>query len=158
MNRFFNKLLWSMCWSFGIWLEWGSGLRWYTRLFTHAVGSPSLDRTGVMIPCCSISDNSCLISSFILNRTRLGGCTPGGTAGVDGDVVESVKLPNALKTLWVLPDQVGGVLDARQFFGDFAIEGDDSEFLQWRKSDNPRSRCFSDKKVGDFCLAFERAG
>ena len=50
--------------------------------------------------------------------------------GVDGDVVLSVKLPNALKTLRVLPDQVGGVLDARQFFGDFAIEGDDSKFLQ----------------------------
>ena len=50
--------------------------------------------------------------------------------GVDGDVVLSVELPDALKTLRVLPDQVGGVLDARQFFGDFAIEGDDSEFLQ----------------------------
>ena len=22
-----NKFLWPMCWSFGIWLEWGSGLR-----------------------------------------------------------------------------------------------------------------------------------
>ena len=31
--------------------------------------------------------------------------------GVDGDVVLSVELPNALKTLQVLPDQVGGVLD-----------------------------------------------
>ena len=24
---FLNKFLWPMCWSFGIWLEWGSGLR-----------------------------------------------------------------------------------------------------------------------------------
>ena len=41
--------------------------------------------------------------------------------GVDGDVVLPVELSDALKTLRVLPDQVGGVLDARQFFGDFAI-------------------------------------
>ena len=50
--------------------------------------------------------------------------------GVDGIAVLSVELPDALKTLRILPDQDGGVLDAQQFFGDFAIEGDDSEFLQ----------------------------
>ena len=52
--------------------------------------------------------------------------------GIDGDVVLSVEPTDALinPPLRVLPDQVGGDLDARQFFGDFAIESDDSEFLQ----------------------------
>ena len=59
--------------------------------------------------------------------------------GVDGDVVLFVELPDALKTLQVLPDQVGSALDARQFFGDFAIQGDDFEFLTIPNSSNDES-------------------
>ena len=29
---FLSKFLWPMCWSFGIWLEWGSGLRTFAPL------------------------------------------------------------------------------------------------------------------------------